>query len=143
MIGPLRYLLLLLPLLVAGCGNRGKSETKTTGPLGKEVVISDTLLVQGGCDTLRLGRLSSGEQLVLNFHLRNRASTPAVVVGEELTCGCIVLTYEHKPFMPGDYLPVQMQFDSRGLWGWQLKLFRLHLNKGDKPLQIYVEAEIE
>ncbi len=45
--------------------------------------------------------------------------------------------------MPNTYLPVELLFDSRGLYGWQLKLFRLRLHQGEHPLLLYVEAEVE
>ncbi len=66
-----------------------------------------------------------------------------VLLGEELTCGCIALDYENKPIKSGEYLPVQVDFDSRGLYGWQLKLFYLHLHGAELPLKIYLEAELE
>ncbi len=38
---------------------------------------------------------------------------------------------------------MQIDFDTRGLYGWQLKLFRLLPAGAREPLRIYVEAEVE
>lgn len=135
--------LLLLALLLSACGSSGKKGNTPSEPVGKMVVITDSLLLSGGSDTLRVGRLHSGEQARLTLHLKNQTQEPMVLLGEELTCGCIHLSYENKPVMMGGYLPLQVDFDSRGLWGWQLKLFYLHLHGAREPLKIYLEAELE
>lgn len=135
--------LLLLGLLLSACGTAPKKGEQPTEPIGKVVVITDSLLLSGGSDTLRVGRLRSGEQARLTLNLKNQSSEPMVLLGEELTCGCIRLAYENKPVMVGEHLPLQVDFDSRGLWGWQLKLFYLHLHRAQEPLKIYLEAELE
>ena len=94
-------------------------------------------------DTLHLGGMQSGEQLLFRFHLQNQTEKPQVILGHEITCGCIDLRYENKPIMPSQYHPVEMRFDSRGLKGWQLKLFRLQLLDAEAPLTLFVEAEVE
>ena len=94
-------------------------------------------------DTLRLGRMQRGEQLSFRFHLQNQTEKPQVILGHEITCGCIDLLYENKPIMPMQYHPVEMRFDSRGLNGWQLKLFRLQLLGAETPFTLFVEAEVE
>ena len=45
--------------------------------------------------------------------------------------------------MPNKSAPITLYFNSRGEWGWQLKLLRLYLNEGSNPLRLYVEADIE
>uniref|UniRef100_UPI0040577372 DUF1573 domain-containing protein n=1 Tax=Alistipes sp. TaxID=1872444 RepID=UPI0040577372 len=138
-------LFLLLVLLVAGVGCRSVHKAPAEGelPKGRTVVITDSLFSTLATDTLRLGRLRSGEQLQFRFQLRNQSSKPQVILGHEITCGCIALSYENKPIMPNTYLPVELLFDSRGLYGWQLKLFRLRFHQAEQPLLLYVEAEVE
>lgn len=134
---------LLLLSLTACHGVKKTKDEKADTPHGKVVVITDSLLLQRATDTLRLGRMHTGEQLSYRFWLHNQTSSPQVVLGHEITCGCIALHYENKPVMPNEYLPVELRFDSRGLYGWQLKLFRLQLHKAAAPLTLYVEAECE
>lgn len=141
-----RALLLTLSLLLlslTACHKAKPKGEKREAPHGKVVVITDSLLLHRVTDTLRLGRMHTGEQLSYRFWLHNQASSPQVVLGHEITCGCISLHYENKPVMPNEYLPVELRFDSRGLYGWQLKLFRLQLHKAAAPLTLYVEAECE
>lgn len=138
-----RLLLLLSLLLLTACGAPAPKSQERSEPLGKVVVITDSLLLHGGADTLRLGVLRSGEQARTRLNLRNETSQPMLLLGEELTCGCIALDYERKPVAKSEHLPLQVDFDSRGLYGWQLKLFYLHLHGAAHPLKIYVEAELE
>lgn len=140
-----RYWIGLLPwwLLLVGCGSPAKQPQGPQEPVGKVVVITDSLLLHGGADTLRFGTLGSGEQARLPLNLKNCTSQPMVVLGEELTCGCIDLTYENRPVTVSEHLPIQVDFDSRGLYGWQLKLLYLHLHGAKAPLKIYIEAELE
>ena len=153
-----RVLLTALPalLLLAACSPKGAGRTtgaegaegaeETAGansvPVGREVVVTDSLLRCGGSDTLRFGRLHEGERARLQLRLKNGCGNPMVVLQHELTCGCILLDYRRQPVMPGDALAVTVDFDTRGLYGWQLKLFRLRLNGMAEPLRIYVEADV-
>lgn len=136
-------LLLPLCLLFGACGSGRKASSEPREPIGKTVVVTDSLLLHGGSDTLRFGRMNSGEQARLTLNLRNQTEQPMVLLGEELTCGCIRLHNENKPVRPSGYMPLSVDFDSRGLYGWQLKLFYLHLYGAKAPLKIYVEAELE
>lgn len=130
-------------LLVAGsCGRRQASAPGQPAAV-RTVVVSDSLLLCGGADTVRLGRLHEGEQARVNLLLRNETARPMVILQHELTCGCIALEYDRRPVLPSESLSVQIDFDTRGLYGWQLKLFRLRPAGAREPLRIYVEAEVE
>lgn len=137
------FVALMVCLLLAACKEKPRQVAESPVPVGKIVAITDAMLAQGGCDTLHVGRLYSGEQALVHFRLQNATPHPVVVLGHKLTCGCIHLSYENKPLIPREELPVEMRFDSRGLDGWQLKLFRLNLHDAQAPLKIYVEAEVE
>lgn len=134
-------LLALLGLSLSGCAGAESRNVNSSSLC--EVVITDSLLSYGGADTMRLGRMGSGEQLSTSLSLRNESRNPMVVLGCELTCGCIALRYDNKPVMPGNSMKIEVDFDSRGLYGWQMKLFRLRLHGTNSPLEIYVEAEVE
>lgn len=130
-------------LLVAGsCGRRQASAPGQPAAV-RTVVVSDSLLLCGGADTVRLGRLHEGEQARVNLQLRNETARPMVILQHELTCGCIALEYDRKPVLPSESLSLQVDFNTRGLYGWQLKLFRLLPAGAREPLCIYVEAEVE
>lgn len=132
-----------LTLLTGSCGRQRPAATETGSGVARTVELTDSMLLGGGADTLFLGRLFEGEQARVRLQLRNATNHPLVVLQHELTCGCIALEYDRRPIMPSKTLDLQVDFDTRGLYGWQLKLFRLRLTGSGEPLRIYVDAEVE
>lgn len=138
------YCTALAALLSApSCIRRTPAPADEPLPAGHKILLTDSLLLHGGADTLRLGRLCEGETASVTLSVENATDRPSVPLQHELTCGCIDLTYDRKPLMPGDRLVVRVDFDTRGLYGWQMKYFRILFSGAEKPLGIYVEAEVE
>lgn len=133
-----------LILLAGSCGRQQPAAgSESESRVVRTVELTDSMLLCGGADTLFLGRLFEGEQARVRLQLRNATNHPLVVLQHELTCGCIALEYDRRPIMPSKALDLQVDFDTRGLYGWQLKLFRLRLTGSGEPLRIYVDAEVE
>lgn len=109
---------------------------------GQVVELTDSLLLHGGSDTLRLGRLGAGETARQLFALRNTTAHPVVVVRVNTSCGCSQLTYDRAPILPGAEARATLSFDTRGLKGWQFKRLELCFAEGES-LWLYVEAEVE
>lgn len=110
---------------------------------GRIIAVSDSVLMHGSTDTLRFGRLGSGEIAVLRFQLENASAKPLVILSTQRSCGCISLDHDAQPIAPGQARTLEMTFDSRGEYGWQLKRMDLILSGARKPLRIFVEADIE
>ena len=110
-------LLLLLAASLAACGARQvKTERK-----GRIITLTDKILDTGGTDTVRFGRLHSGEIAQLRLWLANETSGPVVIAKYGRSCGCTTLEYDNQPINAGDAQQVTLTFDARGEWGWQLK----------------------
>ena len=132
-------LLLLLAAALAACGARQvKTERK-----GRIITLTDTILDTGGTDTVRFGRLHSGETARLEAGFRNSGEQPLVVVKTESSCGCTTLEYDNQPIMPGDTLRVAVRFDTSGQRGWLFKVLRVYFAGGERPLRLYVEADVQ
>ena len=132
-------LLLLLAASLAACGARQvKTERK-----GRIIALTDSILTTGGTDTVRFGRLGSGEIAVLRLWLANDASRPVAVASYRRSCGCTTLEFDAQPIAPGDARQVTLTFDSRGERGWQLKALDITLAGGQRPLRLFVEADIK
>ena len=132
-------LLLLLTAALAACGAR---QVKTDRK-GRIITLTDTILDTGGTDTVRFGRLGSGEIAVLRLWLANDASRPVAVASYRRSCGCTTLEFDAQPIAPGDARQVTLTFDSRGERGWQLKALDITLAGGQRPLRLFVEADIK
>ncbi|MBO5350085.1 MAG: DUF1573 domain-containing protein [Alistipes sp.] len=132
---------LVILLLFVACGS--KPQPKEATPYGQKIILTDSIARLGGADTIRFGRMHEGEIAEKPLQLVNKSATPIVIRQVERTCGCTTLEHENQPLMPGEKRQMMLRFDARGEWGWQLKLLRLYLNEGSKPLRLYVEADIE
>ena len=135
-----RALAILVPaLLTAACGTR----PQTTERKGRIIALTDSILTAGGTDTVRFGRLGSGEIAQLRIWLANDASRPVAVASYRRSCGCTALEFDSQPIAPGDARQVTLTFDSRGEWGWQLKTLDISLAGAQQPLRLLVEADIK
>lgn len=134
-----RATVLIATLLLWACGAPApKTEHK-----GQTITLTDTILSTGGTDTIRFGRLHSGEIARLELQLTNDASRATAITAYERTCGCTTLEYDPQPLKPGQTQPLTLTFDSRGEQGWQLRILDITLAGAQKPLRIFVEAEVE
>ncbi len=126
-------------VLFFGCGNRSEHRT-FSGPV---IAVSGRLLRTDVSDTLRFGRLHSGETARLEAGFCNRGDEPLVIVKSESSCGCTVLEYDAQPIMPGDTLHVAVRLDTSGQRGWLFKVLRVYFSGSERPLRLYVEADVQ
>ncbi len=134
---------MLAALLSTACGRHAPQPAAEPEQSGRTIVLTDSVLLCGGSDTLRLGHLFEGETASARLLFRNETERPLVLLQHELTCGCIALEYDRRPVTPGETLAMRIDFDTRGLYGWQLKLFRILFSDAEKPYRVCVEAEVE
>ena len=87
--------------------------------------------------------MRSGEIAVKSITLENCTSEPLVILRHETTCHCATITYTKQPLMPGNRSEIRFEFDSRGAYGWQMKLANFYIAGAEKPLRIFIEADIE
>lgn len=140
----LRLLPLALALLAAlptACGPRPR-RAESVAAAGRIVVLADSIDRTESADTLRFGRLGSGEIAVGRFTLHNATPHPLRIVSYERSCGCLSLDFDDQPIMPDGKRPVTLTFDTRGEWGWQFKLVEIRFDALPRPTRIYIEAEL-
>ena len=130
---------ILLITLVIGCQSRRTSSVQS----GPTLEISDETLTEGTSDTIRFGRLHSGETGIKRFRLQNTSSRTWVVTRYEVSCECVTPEFDRRPLKPGEEIPFSVRFDSRGEHGWQMKLLKLYASGSEEPLRIYIEAVVE
>ena len=140
--------LLLLSLLTAtACTSRSRQQflRRPVDALEKGQIIrlTDAILAAGGSDTVRFGRLHTGEIAVVQLWIANQTKHPILLSDYRRSCGCTMLEFDTQPIRAGEAQCVSLTFDSRGEWGWQLKTVDLIVTGANRPLRLYVEAEIE
>lgn len=129
---------LLLAATLVSCGARAPRKEHT----GRKIVLDGSFFDRGATDTIRFGKLGSGEIAVLRFWVENAAERPAAIVSYARSCGCTSLTFSREPIAPGEAQQVEMTFDSRGEYGWQLKTVDIEIAGAERPLRLFVEADV-
>ena len=109
----------------------------------QSVELTDSLLAVGATDTLHFGRMRSGEVAIKTLAVKNLTLEPMVILRHETTCHCATITYTKQPIMPGGESQIRFEFDSRGAYGWQMKLANFYIAGAERPLRIFIEAEVE
>ncbi len=89
-------LLLALAVTTAACGTR-QARTGETGRKGRIIAVTDTILDTGGTDTVRFGRMHSGEVAVLRLWIENRASKPVAITDTTAIAGARRSDMMHSP----------------------------------------------
>ena len=131
--------ILALAALAVGCGTSPRAVERK----GRIISLTDSILTTGGTDTVRFGRLHSGEIAQLRLWLANETSGPVVIAKYGRSCGCTTLGYDNQPINAGDAQQVTLTFDARGEWGWQLKTLDVSFAGARSPLRLFIEAEVE
>ena len=142
----LAYIATLL-LLCTSCGARApkadKNATMDSAVNTQTIAITADDVEQGVADTLRFGKMRSGEIIAKTLRVENRCNRPIVLLRHTTTCGCIKINYDRKPIAPGQSGEIHFEFDSRTLYGWQMKLMEFYFAEKGNPMKIYAEAEVE
>ena len=142
----LAYIATLL-LLCTSCGARApkadKNATMGSAVNTQTIAITADDVEQGVADTLRFGKMRSGEIIAKTLRVENRCNRPIVLLRHTTTCGCIKINYDRKPIAPGQSGEIHFEFDSRTLYGWQMKLMEFYFAEKGNPMKIYAEAEVE
>ena len=142
----LAYIATLL-LLCTSCGARApradKNATMGSAVNTQTIAITADDVELGVADTLRFGKMRSGEIIAKTLRVENRCNRPIVLLRHTTTCGCIKINYDRKPIAPGQSGEIHFEFDSRTLYGWQMKLMEFYFAEKGNPMKIYAEAEVE
>lgn len=140
-------LLLLSLTILCSCGSHS-SGRETDRPIeqvqkDRMIRITDEIAVSGGTDTLRFGHLHTGEIAVMPVWVANESRQPVVLLDYERSCGCTSLEFDSQPILSGRARRIEVTFDSRGEWGWQLKQVDVQVAGMQRPLRLLVEADVE
>ncbi len=127
-----------LALFFIGCG-----PTRPTTNIGGAVFDISAETLEAKADTLvNVGALRSGEVIRYDARLRNVGTEPLVITDITTSCGCTSVEYDTKPIPPGGEGAFSLRFDSRGMWGIQLKLIEIRTSASQRPFQVMMQAEV-
>ena len=131
-------------LMMSSCrGNQVQYATASRLVDLRTITIDNESAERGVSDTLRLGRLHSGEVIAKTIRVKNESDEPIVLMRHHVSCGCLSVQYDRKPIAKGQSGDINLEFDSRTMSGLQLKTLVLYFAEKGRPMRIFVEAEVE
>ena len=90
------------------------------------------------------GKIKSGEILSYSFVFSNAGENDLIIKNVESDCGCLQANVPKETVNPGDKGIIEVEFNSAGLFGKQLKTLEIQSNsKEPKHLIIFAEVENE
>ncbi len=90
------------------------------------------------------GTIKSGERLIYSFLFTNEGNSELVINSAKTDCSCINVIFPQKAISPGEKGIVEVEFNSVGMYGKQLKTVELQSNcKEPKHLVIFAQVENE
>lgn len=137
-----RILLLIIGIVFLSCNPKKKEDVE------KKLSNSDTITgiteIKFIEDVHDLGTLVSGEIVVYSFEFTNTGNKDLNIEKVETDCGCIQVNFPKMPVKPGVKDIIEIEFDSSGMFGKQLKSIEIHANTKElKHLVIFATVKNE
>jgi hypothetical protein len=105
--------------------------------------ISAEILATRASDTLvNLGPMRQGEVVLYNARLHNAGTEPMVITDIATSCGCTSVEYDKKPIPVGGEGAFSLRFDSRGMWGTQMKLVEIRTSASPHSFRLMLQADV-
>ena len=90
------------------------------------------------------GKLKSGEVLVYTFVFTNTGKADLIINKADTDCGCLKSKVANERVKPGEKGIIEIEFDTSGMYGKQLKTIEIQSNsKEPKHLIIFADVENE
>jgi hypothetical protein len=132
------YSLIILLILVAGCGTRthkGNGNQLSVSDTGKAVIIFTEY-------EHNFGKVKEGGKAACIFTFSNTGTADLVINSAVASCGCTVPKYSGKPVSPGKTGNIEVVFDTEGHSGIQTKTITVRSNATIPVVILKITTEV-
>lgn len=128
------YVVILILSLLVACTPKNQKQQNATSA-GITTMSFDE-------EMHNFGQLQAGEMVVYTFIFTNTGKNDLVIDNTETDCGCVQVNVPESTVKPGEKGRIEVEFDSSGLFGRQLKTIEIHANSKE-PKQLVIFAEVK
>jgi len=135
-------LLLILIVGVFSCTRNKTADNKTSNQITDDT--QQLTQIEFDTEIHDFGKVKSGEILAFSFVCINKGNADLMINKVESDCGCVQVKVPKQMIPPGEKGIIEVEFNSAGMIGKQLKTLEIQSNsKEPKHLIIFAEVENE
>ena len=124
------------------CGE--KKSVKNSGSENQINVAEQSAQIEFEAEMHDFGKIKSGEILAFSFVFSNKGESDLIIGNAKADCGCLQINIPEATVKPGEKGLIEVEFNSAGMFGKQLKTVEIQSNsKEPKHLIIFAEVENE
>jgi hypothetical protein len=121
-----------------------KKSVKNSEPINQINKLEQPAQIEFDAEMHDFGRIKSGEILTFSFVFSNNGESELIINKAEADCGCLKINIPEETVKPGEKGLIEIEFNSAGMIGRQLKTVEIQSNsKEPKHLIIFAEVENE
>ena len=136
--------ILFIGFLVALFSCTEKKQVENNKTTEKKTSSDNIAIIEFDSEMHDFGKIKSGEILSYSFIFTNRGTTDLKINNAEGDCDCLQADFPKEPVKPGEKGIIEVEFNSAGMIGRQLKTLEIQSNsKETKHLIIFAEVENE
>lgn len=121
------YLRSLLVVVVIFCSLSGHSQAKVEIPEWKK----------------SFGTVKKGDQVKLDYEIRNAGNQPLLISESEVACSCTTVDYPQQPILPGQSATVTVTFNTKTVYERQDRIVYLHSNDPHSPAKVRFKGFVQ
>lgn len=139
------FFILVAIFSVVSCqNNEGESkESLTEQQIEQPIKKIDLTSVAFEHQEYDFGSIQQGEIVSYTFTYTNSGENDLVVYTVETDCGCTVPKYGTKPLKPNEKGEIEVQFNSSGYRGNQIKKVRMYINSEPSEYELRIFSFVE
>ena len=132
----LSTLLLLVPLIACNPGQKQNKQQEAGN------IVRQTTEFEFTKEIHNFDELEAGEIAVFSFVFTNTGENNLWIDAVDAGCGCVQASHPQKPVKPGKVGEIELEFNSSGLYGKQMKTITVEANV-PKPKHLAIFAEVK
>jgi hypothetical protein len=139
-------ILFIVTISLLGCkknNNLPSDIVKNPASLENKKVNTQTAIINFENTEHDFGDIMEGEKVSYSFKFTNVGKNDLVITSVSSTCGCTVTDFPKDPIKPGENGTIEVNFNSSGRSGKQVKVITVATNANPSEVQLTIKANVK